>query len=110
MISSIRMASSWKRRRVLHIHIGDDLLISKGLPDTGGWTEWTTITIPDVYIPGGTEKVMRLYFDCVRMSINYLNFKKLQPSPLEKGSGLEPSQKTILETFLPRPNSRPQIL
>ncbi|KOS05995.1 hypothetical protein AM493_08060 [Flavobacterium akiainvivens] len=59
------------------LHIEDqDGRISENitLPSTGNYTTWSTVTLTDVLVKAGTNK-LRLYFDIGGFNLNYVEFK-----------------------------------
>lgn len=49
------------------------------LPSTGGYTTWNTVTLTDVLLNQGTNKV-RVYFEVGNFNLNFLEFKNPTPS------------------------------
>lgn len=60
---------------LLHVEMdGVDVTGPIGVPNTGGWQTWETITVQDVTLTAG-EHDMRIVFDTDYSNINYVEFK-----------------------------------
>ncbi len=64
----------------LHIEI-DSIKVSENvkIPNTGGWQDWTTLTIHNIELTAG-EHIMKVVFDASYMNLNYLEFKEAYSS------------------------------
>jgi hypothetical protein len=64
----------------LHIEI-DSIKVSENvkIPNTGGWQDWTTLTIHNIELTAG-EHIMKVIFDANYMNLNYLEFKEAYSS------------------------------
>jgi endoglucanase len=49
------------------------------LTGTGGFNNWSTVTLTDVLLQAGTNKI-KVYFDAGGSNLNYLDFKNPRPS------------------------------
>ncbi len=57
----------------VRIEIDGTTIATVSIPNTGGGQKWTTVTVPNVYLSGGT-KVMRLFNVTGGQNINYIRF------------------------------------
>ena len=51
------------------------------LPNTGGYSTWSAVTLTDVILKAGTNKI-KLYFDAAGFNLNYMEFKNPTTSAL----------------------------
>ncbi|MHC1775141.1 MAG: carbohydrate-binding protein [Lentimicrobium sp.] len=64
---------------IVHLQVdGADISGSHTLPVTGGWQTWSTSTVDQVILPGGTHKV-RLVFDRPGSNFGFLSFTNPVP-------------------------------
>ena len=82
----LRVAANGDGKR-LHIEIdGVDVSGSVEVPNTGGWQNWTTISVNDIDLTQG-EHVMRIVFDTDYMNLNYVEFKDMATGVHDKRYG-----------------------
>ncbi|MDR0993165.1 MAG: polysaccharide deacetylase family protein, partial [Verrucomicrobiota bacterium] len=63
---------------VFHIEInGEDVTGPMPVPNTGGWTKWTTVESPKFSLPSGTNHIIKLVMDAVGSGGNVAAFDNL---------------------------------
>ncbi len=70
----IRVASALTGTKSVHLSLDGQQIAATAIPVTDGWQEWQTITMQNVVLEGGTNKVLRLGIVGGGFNINYLRF------------------------------------
>jgi len=69
--------------RTFHVEMdNEDITGDIIVPNTGGWQNWETVTVPNIDLTSG-KKVMRVVFDSDYMNLNWLEFKNTIVTDLE---------------------------
>lgn len=84
----LRVASPSSGRR-LQLVLGDQVLGTVEVPDTGGWQSWETVTIPDVGVSEGTGQELRIEVLDGHTNLNWISFKSSQPTVTETVTATE---------------------
>jgi len=68
---------------IFHIEMDNvDITGAIVVPDTKGWQNWVTVTVPGIDLTAG-QKIMRIVFETDYMNLNWVEFKKTIVTNLE---------------------------
>lgn len=70
----VRVASAAATPGSFRVSLGDTVLGTVAVPNTGGWQTWTTVTLPDVGIAAGNSS-LRLTAVGAGMNVNWVAFR-----------------------------------
>ena len=85
----IRVASGNSNPGDLRLKLGNKVLGSFNVKNTGGWQKWRTLTLKDVNLAGGNNQNLRLEVVGGNFNVNWLDFEKVastQPPSDDKQS------------------------
>ena len=70
--------------KTMHIEVdGVDVTGAISVPNTAGWQTWTTLYVKDIPLTKGTH-IVRIAFDASYMNVNYMEFRDLTVTGIEK--------------------------
>jgi hypothetical protein len=75
---TLRIRCATYRYTVQSFTVSDEtgVIATATLPPTGGWSTWQDVIIPDVYLSGGSEKVLRFTVGDGVVILNYAEFER----------------------------------
>ena len=85
----VRVASGNSNPGNLRLKLGNKVLGSFDVKNTGGWQKWRTLTLKDVNLAGGKDQLLRLEVVGGNFNVNWLDFEKVastQPPSDDKQS------------------------
>jgi hypothetical protein len=59
-----------------YIYVGKSIVSNQLFPETGSWSRWNTVTVPDVWLDAGRNTVF-VIFDSSKGSSNWLNLDEI---------------------------------
>lgn len=71
---ALRIASNNDWVKSLQVELDGVSLGTVDIPNTGGWQSWQTLTLSNVEIPAGSNKILRLDINGGRFNINKVTF------------------------------------
>ncbi|MBN1416240.1 MAG: family 43 glycosylhydrolase [Bacteroidales bacterium] len=103
----VRVASIYSYGQLL-IMLDGETLGTVSIPNTGGWQVWQTITLSDIPVKKGRNKILRLGITGGGFNINWIQFTQLIAGDVEKN--VEEAEKTIWHRSYPNPFSRSSVI
>ncbi len=76
----VRVASGSSNPGDLRLKLGDKVLGTVDVQNTGGWQNWKTLTLKDVNLPGGNNQNLRLEVVGGSFNVNWFEFGKAAPA------------------------------
>ena len=73
-----RVASAISNPADIKVSLGGKTLGTFKVKPTGGWQKWTTITIPNVKLSGGTNQTLKLEMIGDSTNLNWIEFEKIK--------------------------------
>ncbi|MCK8521757.1 glycosyl hydrolase family 8 [Aquimarina sp. D1M17] len=106
----IRVAANNGNTKGVNVLLDNQNLGSVSIGNTGGWQSWTTLSINNVDVSGGANKVLRLNFSGGSFNVNWIRFSENTTNPPSGNdnyafrargtSGLEQVQLTVNGTLV----------
>lgn len=93
----LRVASGSTTPGDVQVSLDGEILGTFDLSSTGGWQTWSTLTLNNVAITGGNDKVLRLTAVGANFNINWIQFNELAPETVN--GDLLPTSLVSAETF-----------
>ncbi len=83
----------------IELKLDNEILTTVNLPNTGGWGTFETVTIPNITITGGNDKVLRLTYIGGGANANWVSFSPAGQSPYFTGVPQEIPGMVELENY-----------